>query len=75
MKKTQKVIEHCLHGDLQNLVHEFELGQLTTESIYGYFSQMLRHAEVDSQIVVNVLEQFGEEGIYAATCIKVNEGW
>ena len=38
---------------------------------------MLRDAEVDSRIVVNVLEDiiFGEDGKDEALSIKINEGW
>lgn len=75
MKKTQKQIENCLSCDLSNLVSEFELGTLTEEGVYGYFSSFLKDADVDSRIIVNVLEGFGELGKYEATAIKVNEGW
>ena len=77
MKKTKKQIENCLTSDLQNLIYEFQLGTLTEEIIYGYFSDFLLDAEVDSTIVVNVLEQvnFGALGKEAARYIKVDEGW
>jgi len=75
--KTQKQIENCLASDLQNLIYEFQLGTITEEILYGYFSDFLLDAEVDSKIIVNVLEQvnFGELGKEAARYIKVDEGW
>jgi hypothetical protein len=77
MKKTQKQIENCLTSELSNMISEFDNGELTEETLLGYFSIFLRDAEVDSRIVVNVLEQdrFGELGKEAAMGIKVNEGW
>ncbi len=77
MIKNIKEIENCLTSDLQNLIYEFESGVLTEEMLYNYFSQFLLDANVDSKIVVNVLEQknFGELGKDAARAIKINEGW
>jgi hypothetical protein len=75
MKKTTKQIENCLFSNLSNMITEHQLGRLTEESIYGYFNSLLINAGVDSEIVVNVLEQFGELGKHEAICIKVNEGW
>lgn len=73
--KTSKEIENCLNSDLSNLVLEFENGSLTEEGIYNYFASFMRDAEVDSRIIVNVLEQFGELGKEEAISIKVKEGW
>jgi len=77
MKHTNKEIENCLTSDLQNLIYEFESGNLTEELLYGYFSEFLLDANVDSKIVVNVLEQvnFGKLGKEQALSIKINEGW
>jgi hypothetical protein len=77
MKHTNKEIENCLTSNLQNLIYEFKSGTLTEELLYGYFSEFLLDANVDSKIVVNVLEQvnFGELGKDAARAIKINEGW
>jgi len=77
MKKTPKEIENCLTSDLQNLIYELKGGQLTEEILYGYFSDFLLDADVDSRIIVNVLEQvnFGALGKEAARYIKVDEGW
>lgn len=58
MKKTKKQIENCLTCDLRNMIVEFDNRNLTEDAIYSYFRQFLIDAEVDSQIVVNVLEQF-----------------
>jgi len=72
--KTKK-IENCLKSELSNFITEFELGNLCREDIIRNFSNTLLAAEVDSEIIVNVLEQFGEEGKKEAMCIKVCEGW
>lgn len=75
--RTQKQIENCLKSELGNLKDEFKLGRLTEADLYSYFSSMLIDAGVDSQIIVNVLEdqRFGELGKEEALCIKINEGW
>jgi hypothetical protein len=77
MKKTKKEIQNRLILDLQNLIYEHQLGTLTEEIIYGYFSDFLLSADVDSDIIVNVLEQenFGQKGKEAARYIKIDEGW
>jgi len=75
--KTKKEIENCLISDLQNMVYEVKLGNVDIEMIYGFFSEILLDAEVDSKIIVNVLEQenFGNLGKEHARYIKVDEGW
>ena len=75
--KNQKQIENCLASDLNNMIFEFELGRLTKESIFEYFVDFLLSANVDSEIIVNVLEkeQFGDLGKDEARDIKVSEGW
>jgi hypothetical protein len=77
MNKTPKQIENCITSELSNLIGEFESGTLDKEGILSYVSTILLDANLDSRIVVNILEQpdFGEEGQYQARCIKVNEGW
>ena len=75
--KNQKQIENCLASDLNNMILEFELNRLTKESIFEYFVDFLLSANVDSEIIVNVLEkeQFGNLGKDEARDIKVSEGW
>jgi len=75
--KNQKQIENCLASDLNNMILEFELNRLTKESIFEYFVDFLLSANVDSEIIVNVLEkeQFGDLGKDEARDIKVSEGW
>ncbi len=75
MKKTQKQIENCLVSELRNLIDEYKLDRLSEECLYNYFRIFLQDSEVDSQIIVNVLEQFGELGKNEARSIKVDEGW
>lgn len=75
--KNKKQIENCLKSELGNLLSDFENNTLSKRDILNYFSVMLRDAEVDSRIVVNVLEDiiFGEDGKDEALSIKINEGW
>ncbi|MFA5586043.1 MAG: hypothetical protein WDA02_05795 [Saccharofermentanales bacterium] len=79
MKKSirQIEIENRLYSDLSNMVLEFQSGQLTEELIYNYFKLFLSDANVDSEIIVNVLEndRFGKLGKEEALSIKINEGW
>lgn len=75
--KTKKQIENCLISELSNLVGEFKSNQLTEENLYNYFRHFMLDAEVDSEIVVNVLEDkyFGNLGKEEARSIKIYEGW
>jgi hypothetical protein len=75
MPKTKKQIENCLVSELSNMVSEHKSGSLNEELIYNYFRNFLCDAEVDSEIVVSVLEQFGELGKQEARNIKISEGW
>lgn len=76
MKKTEQQIKNCLMSELYGMISEFELGQLNKEIILGYFTEFLLDANVDSDIVISVLEddRFGIEGKEQARCIKVAEG-
>lgn len=73
--KTKQQIENCLVSELRNMVSELQNGTLTEELLYNYFRNFMCDAEVDSQITVNVLEQFGELGKDEARNIKISEGW
>ncbi len=75
MGKTKKEIENCLISELRNMVSEFQYNRLTEELIYNYFRNFMCDAEVDSEITVKVLEQFGELGKDEARNIKMCEGW
>lgn len=75
MVKTKQQIENCLVSELRNMISEQERGVLTEELIYNYFRHFLLDAGIDSRIVVNVLEQFGELGQEEARSIKMWEGW
>lgn len=77
MKKTKEEIENCLTSNLQNMIYELEVGNIDENLIYDFFSEILLDANVDSHIVVNVLERsnFGTSGKESARYIKVNEGW
>jgi len=75
MNKTKQQIENCLVSELRNMILEHDHGTLTEELIYNYFRHFLLDAGIDSRIVVNVLEQFGELGQEEARNIKICEGW
>lgn len=75
MKKTDKEVENSVSSELKNLIHDFNNQTLTEEILLNYISIILRDANVDSKIVVNILERFGDIGKYEALCIKINEGW
>jgi len=76
-KKDDQIIENRLYSDLSNMISEFQSGQLTEELIYSYFKLFLSDANVNSKIIVNVLEneRFGKLGKEEALSIKINEGW
>ena len=73
--KTNKQIENRLVSELRNMILELQNETLTEELLYNYFGIFMCDAEVDSQITINVLEQFGELGKKEAKNIKINEGW
>ena len=52
-----------------------ESEKLTKEDIFHHFRNFLIDSNVDSRIVVNVLEQFGKLGKEEALNIKITEGW
>ena len=68
-------IANCISSELSNLLSEFELGRLNKELILSYVSTILQDSKLDSRIILDVLEGFGEEGKEQALCIKVSEGW
>jgi hypothetical protein len=73
--EEQREIENCLKSELVSFILELQLGNLSREDLIRNFSNILLAAKVDSDIIVNVLEQFGEDGKEQAMCIKVCEGW
>jgi len=75
MKNTPQQIENRLFSELSNMVYDMESDKLTMEGIFNYFRNFLIDSNVDSQIVVNVLEKFGKLGEEEARNIKVTEGW
>lgn len=77
MKYINKQIENSLISNLSNIIAEFKLDRLTEQDIYNFFKHILIDANVDSEIVLNVLEdvRFGQLGKEEARNIKVDEGW
>lgn len=72
--KTDKQIQNCLKGGLDNLLYEFREGTLTESELLNYIATMLIDSNVDSRNVVPVLEKY-EEGKEIALGIKIEEGW
>lgn len=70
-----EAIRNSLTSELNSMILEHEHGVLDKESILTYFSAFLIDADVDSRIVVDVLEKFGDMGKDQALAIKINEGW
>jgi len=77
MKKTKEQTENCLTSDLQGMLYEMEAQTLYQADLFRFFADVLLAANVDSEIVVNVLErpQFGNLAKEIARSIKVDEGW
>ena len=75
--KTKKEIENCLTSDLRGMIYELETGFIEREDVFRFFVDILRDTEVDSKIIVKVLEgeSFGTLGKEFARYIKVDEGW
>ena len=75
--KTQKEIENCLASELSNMIDEFKLDRLYEELIVDYFITFLLDAEVNPDIIINVLQrkEFGQIGKDAARSIKVELGY
>lgn len=73
MEKNKK-IENRLVSTIRVMLYYVE-DKTEKENILNNVSTLLQDAEVDSKIIVNVLEQFGKEGKEEALAIKVNEGW
>jgi len=76
LTETDK-IKNRLTSDLSNLLSEYRNKCLDEEILIDYFVDFLLDANIDSIIVVDVLERknFGELGKEAALGIKVREGW
>ena len=57
--------------DLQNLLSEHNI--LDKESFLSDISSII--CELDTDIAIEVMDNFGEEGKYQSTSIKVNYGY
>jgi len=77
MKKTLLAIKNSVHSDMSNFLSEFKSGELDTESFLAYCANILLSADVDSDVVIDVLESptFGQEGKDIARNIKVVYGY
>lgn len=72
----QKTVNR-LYSELYEDIWELEYAETEygTKKVLSLFSRTLQAAGVDSSIIVEVLEQFGETGEAEALIIKINEGW
>lgn len=77
MRKTKEQVKNCLTSDLRNMIYEAQDKNFDEAIIFDFFSEILLDADVESEIIVDVLEsvEFGELGKCKARNIKVNEGW
>lgn len=72
----EQMIVNRLSSDLSNLLGEFKSNSLNEENIFSYFTDILLSAEIDSILIVEVLEKTNNDNaIEVARWIKVNEGW
>lgn len=69
-KKTQGKI-NTITGEIEGIINEHGIDDL--ESFLGYMSDIL--CQLDTDIAISVMENFGEEGKHQARCIKVNYGY
>jgi hypothetical protein len=79
MKKSfTEEIKVCnrLFSDLSNAYSDIELDQFTKEDLMRFFSTILQDANIDTNIIVRVLESHhSTEAKEQALTIKINEGW
>ena len=76
MKSDQEII-NCLVSELSNLIFDFKSNTLSEADLYNYFRNFLEDANIDSRIIVKVLEdeRFGDLAKDEALSIKIDEGW
>ena len=73
MPKTNKEIRNCLYSDLSNYCAEFPENESV---LLSAFSQFLEDADVDTDIIIAVLEKYGcDEALDLARDIKVKYGY
>jgi len=83
MKLTKKEIEsaNCLYSDLSNLISEVDTIQkqegytVTDELLLSYFSDFMESANVNTDVTIKVLENFGDTGRDLARNLKVKWGY
>lgn len=72
----EQMIVNRLSSDLSNFRLDWINNDLDEYGFYSYIKDILNSADVDSKIIVEVLEKtHNSNGIEIARCIKVDEGW
>lgn len=77
MNRSDKKIQgkiNTIVSEIKGFMHEFPPQYETDkESMLGYFSSIL--CQLDSDIAIEVMKQFGKAGEHQAMAIKVNYGY
>lgn len=77
MVRTKQEKINCVISELRNFLYDLEDCNLCKENQLAYISTILIDAGIESEFVVEVLEdeEFEEEGKDVARNIKIEEGW
>tara|TARA_R110002020_G_scaffold90584_7_gene220668 strand:- start:37156 stop:37386 length:231 start_codon:yes stop_codon:yes gene_type:complete len=71
-KKTQGKVNTII-SEIEEFMFEFGMTLTDKSSMLSYFSAVI--CQLDTDIAIEVMEHFGEEGKHQATAIKVNYGY
>ena len=71
LDKERQRKSNSITMDLQNLLSEHSI--VDKESFLSDISSII--CELDTDVAIDVMENFGEEGKYQSTTIKVNYGY
>jgi len=71
LDKERQGKANSIKSDLRNLLSEHSI--VDKESFLSDISSII--CQLDTDVAINVMEDFGEEGKYQSTAIKVNYGY
>jgi len=76
LNKEDQIKANCLQSDLYNMLHECCTPEGPSESlILSYFSDLMESAKVNTDVTIEVLEQFGDDGKDLARNLKIKWGY
>ena len=76
LSKEDQIKANCLYSDLSNMLHECCTAEGPSKDlILSYFSDLMESAKVNTDVTIEVLEQFGDEGREEARNLKVKWGY